>query len=79
MYFFAHTIFFFLHSKIKKELPKFQELSLTLDLSLSTLVFIHYYINQPLAAKSKSNILIADSLMTEPGPKIAAAPASYKY
>ena len=61
----------------RRELP--QELSLTLDFCLSTSVSIHYYINQLLEAKSKSNILIADSLMTEPGPKIAAAPASYKY
>ena len=45
-----------------------------LVLRLSSLAFHHH----PLAAKSKSNILIAESLMTEPGPKIAAAPASYK-
>ena len=39
MYFFAHTIFFFLHSKIKKRAPEIQELSLTLDLSLYTLLY----------------------------------------
>ena len=54
---------------------RLKEISLSLLSFAFRLLSLAFY---PLAAKSKSNIFIAESLITEPGPKIAAAPASYK-